>query len=103
MVIDAGGGTVDLSTYKFTSVDPITVEEIAASDCKWRVIPYTNTPHHQRLCFSGIFQGSIRVNLRAAEYLKGACDSNLRHNSQLILYQRSLLTLDTTTTICYRP
>ena len=33
MVIDAGGGTVDLSTYTFTSVSPITVEEIATPDC----------------------------------------------------------------------
>ena len=34
MIIDAGGGTVDLSTYTFTSVSPITVEEIATPDCE---------------------------------------------------------------------
>lgn len=34
MIVDAGGGTVDLSTYKFNSTAPITVEEIAPVDCK---------------------------------------------------------------------
>ena len=35
MIIDAGGGTVDLSTYKFLTVNPITVEEIAPPDCQF--------------------------------------------------------------------
>lgn len=34
MVVDAGGGTVDLSTYYFTEIAPVTVEEIAPTDCK---------------------------------------------------------------------
>ena len=34
MIIDAGGGTIDLSTYKFTSVNPMSAEEIAPPDCK---------------------------------------------------------------------
>ena len=33
MLIDAGGGTVDLSTYYFKSVSPIVLEEIAPIDC----------------------------------------------------------------------
>jgi hypothetical protein len=33
MIIDAGGGTVDLSTYSFTAVRPISVEEIALPGC----------------------------------------------------------------------
>ena len=35
MIVDAGGGTVDLSSYKFTTATPITVEEIAPTDCKY--------------------------------------------------------------------
>ncbi|KIP02230.1 hypothetical protein PHLGIDRAFT_122658 [Phlebiopsis gigantea 11061_1 CR5-6] len=50
MVIDAGGGTVDLSTYKFTAVNPTSVEEIAPSDC--------------------IFHGSTRINMLALRFLK---------------------------------
>ncbi|EKM51021.1 uncharacterized protein PHACADRAFT_212923 [Phanerochaete carnosa HHB-10118-sp] len=50
MIIDAGGGTIDLSTYKFTTASPVSVEEIAAPGC--------------------ILQGSTRVNMRAMEFLK---------------------------------
>ncbi|KAL4244988.1 hypothetical protein ABKN59_002854 [Abortiporus biennis] len=48
-IIDAGGGTVDLSTYTFTQTSPISVEEIAPPGC--------------------IIQGSTRVNVRAKEFL----------------------------------
>lgn len=34
MIVDAGGGTVDLSTYRFTDMSPISVEEIAPPGCK---------------------------------------------------------------------
>lgn len=34
MVIDAGGGTVDISSYSFTSTTPLAVEEIASADCE---------------------------------------------------------------------
>lgn len=35
MIIDAGGGTVDLSSYSITSATPIKISEIAAPDCKY--------------------------------------------------------------------
>ena len=34
MMVDAGGGTVDISTYRCTSSQPITLEELTRSDCK---------------------------------------------------------------------
>ena len=34
LIIDAGGGTVDLSTYSFDSTSPITVSEVTSPDCK---------------------------------------------------------------------
>ncbi|KAI0656113.1 hypothetical protein C8Q70DRAFT_391425 [Cubamyces menziesii] len=49
MIVDAGGGTVDISSYSFTSTSPLTVEEIASADC--------------------IMQGSTRVNVRAENFL----------------------------------
>ncbi|KAI0785955.1 hypothetical protein C8Q75DRAFT_794294 [Abortiporus biennis] len=50
MIIDAGGGTIDISTYTFTNATaPITVEEIAPPGC--------------------IIEGSTRVTLRAQEFL----------------------------------
>ncbi|PCH36680.1 hypothetical protein WOLCODRAFT_20683 [Wolfiporia cocos MD-104 SS10] len=36
MIVDAGGGTVDLSTYKFTKMVPLTIEEVVAPDYKLR-------------------------------------------------------------------
>ncbi|GJE96026.1 heat shock protein 70 family protein [Phanerochaete sordida] len=50
MVIDAGGGTIDISTYKFVKTHPMTVEEIAPANC--------------------VLQGSTRVNIRAREFLQ---------------------------------
>ena len=34
MIVDAGGGTVDISSYALTSTTPIAVEEIATAECK---------------------------------------------------------------------
>ena len=34
MIIDAGGGTVDLSSYSFTSMAPISASEDAAPGCE---------------------------------------------------------------------
>lgn len=33
MIIDAGGGTVDISTYAIIKSSPITVEEISSPEC----------------------------------------------------------------------
>ncbi|KAH9946441.1 hypothetical protein B0H21DRAFT_693711 [Amylocystis lapponica] len=50
LIVDAGGGTVDLSTYTFTTTSPLTVEEIATPGC--------------------IMQGSTRINVRALSFLQ---------------------------------
>ncbi|KAI8977711.1 hypothetical protein BD414DRAFT_538976 [Trametes punicea] len=50
MIVDAGGGTVDISSYSFMSTSPLCVEEIASADC--------------------IMQGSTRLNVRAERFLK---------------------------------
>lgn len=34
MVVDAGGGTVDVSTYTINEVAPMSVREIAAPECE---------------------------------------------------------------------
>lgn len=33
MIIDAGGGTVDISSYSFLSKAPVSVEEVVKADC----------------------------------------------------------------------
>ncbi|KAI0738321.1 hypothetical protein C8Q80DRAFT_1113973 [Daedaleopsis nitida] len=52
MIIDAGGGTVDISSYSFVSTTPLVVEEIASAECE---------------C---VMQGSTRVNVRAEKFLR---------------------------------
>ncbi|KAH9940124.1 uncharacterized protein BXZ73DRAFT_43112 [Epithele typhae] len=56
IIVDAGGGTVDISSYEFTSMSPLTVEEVNPPDC--------------------LLQGSTRVNVRAEAYLKGSSFGN---------------------------
>ncbi|KZT00295.1 uncharacterized protein LAESUDRAFT_764717 [Laetiporus sulphureus 93-53] len=51
LIVDAGGGTVDISAYKFVTVAPLSMEEVATPDC--------------------ILQGSTRVNVRAQAFLQG--------------------------------
>ncbi|KAI0313393.1 hypothetical protein OF83DRAFT_1175706 [Amylostereum chailletii] len=64
MVVDAGGGTVDLSTYSFTQRSPIKIAEIAPPDC--------------------IIQGSVIVRQRAHDYLKSKLkDSRFGQKSYL--------------------
>ncbi|PCH36683.1 hypothetical protein WOLCODRAFT_157381 [Wolfiporia cocos MD-104 SS10] len=50
MVVDAGGGTVDISTYKFSALSPLAIEEVVAPDC--------------------IMQGSTTINVRARVFLE---------------------------------
>ncbi|KAM5545516.1 hypothetical protein V8D89_000554 [Ganoderma adspersum] len=51
IIVDAGGGTVDVSSYRFLSTAPIAVEEVTSPECT--------------------LQGSTRVNVRLLEFLKG--------------------------------
>ncbi|CCM04628.1 uncharacterized protein FIBRA_06812 [Fibroporia radiculosa] len=51
MIVDAGGGTVDISTYVVRCGNTLTVEEIAPPEC--------------------IYQGSAIVSFRAKDFLKG--------------------------------
>ncbi|KAI0031107.1 hypothetical protein K488DRAFT_52773 [Vararia minispora EC-137] len=50
MIIDAGGGTVDLSTYTFASVSPVEVKEAFLPDC--------------------VFEGSVMVRRRAERHIR---------------------------------
>ncbi|KAH9940105.1 uncharacterized protein BXZ73DRAFT_99103 [Epithele typhae] len=50
MIVDAGGGTVDISSYGFNSTAPLVVEEVASPDC--------------------LLEGSNILNLRAEKHLR---------------------------------
>lgn len=42
LIVDAGGGTVDLSKYSFVTTSPITVEEVTSPDCQFLSFSYGN-------------------------------------------------------------
>lgn len=69
MIIDAGGGTIDLSTYQFLSENPISMEEIAPAGCE-RICLSIHSVLSLRHFHSGILQGSTTVNVRAQEFLE---------------------------------
>lgn len=52
LIADAGGGTLDISSYAIKGASPLVIEEIAPPDC--------------------IFAGSVFVSRRAREFLEGA-------------------------------
>ncbi|EPT00710.1 hypothetical protein FOMPIDRAFT_150495 [Fomitopsis schrenkii] len=55
-IVDCGGGTIDVSTYRFVDSGPVTVEESAIPEC--------------------IIQGSTMVNRRAEELLRNKLRSS---------------------------
>lgn len=72
MIIDAGGGTVDLSTYKITQVGPIAVKEIAPSDCEFlcRILCFRDSSSGVALRYlSRICNGTSRSNRLPQKYI----------------------------------
>ncbi|PIL34583.1 hypothetical protein GSI_03362 [Ganoderma sinense ZZ0214-1] len=51
IIVDAGGGTIDVSSYRFLSTYPVSVEEVTSPECT--------------------LQGSTQVNVRLLKFLKG--------------------------------
>jgi hypothetical protein len=67
MIVDAGGGTIDLSAY-FMTFSPPSFEEIAPAECESKVLvlqPDINQSH-----YPGRLQGSIFVSRRARAFLE---------------------------------
>lgn len=38
IVVDAGGGTVDLTTYTLVTATPVVMEEVAPPDCEYVIL-----------------------------------------------------------------
>ena len=68
VVIDAGGGTIDLSMFSMTSL-PISVEEIAPAECK-QLSPTAEFLFTHLYPFLGRLQGSVFVTRRARALLQ---------------------------------
>ena len=70
MIIDAGGGTIDISTYKVLSTEPLQVEELYEPECELDELRY-QIPYLRTL-FVGLLQGGEFVTARAREMVQGA-------------------------------
>ena len=65
---DAGGGTLDISSYAIRGTSPLVIEEIAPPDCT-----FPSFPHRQSYVASlvaGVFSGSVFVSRRARAFLE---------------------------------
>lgn len=71
MIVDAGGGTIDISSYVFLSTSPVSVEEVTSADCAYPDF-HSSGDHPSSLYCVGILQGSTRVNVRAENFLRGS-------------------------------
>ena len=71
VIIDAGGGTIDLSMFSMTSI-PIFGEEIAPAECMQRS-PTTEILLTHLHSFLGRLQGSVFVTRRARVFLQSWC------------------------------
>jgi hypothetical protein len=73
LVADAGGGTLDISSYAMRGVSPLVIEEIAPPDCEWPLF-FFSTPCLgnliQKQLFAGIFAGSVFVGRRARAFFE---------------------------------
>jgi hypothetical protein len=67
MIIDAGGGTVDISTYTFISDTPIKVKEIAIPAC----MCLHSLVQFNLATILGVFEGSVIVRQRAENHIRG--------------------------------
>jgi hypothetical protein len=71
VIIDAGGGTVDISAYrKVTTAKDESFEELARPQCEPRFRLLNNYVFNVRE-ITGLFEGSIFVSNRAYNHLKG--------------------------------
>ena len=70
--MDAGGGTVDVSTYQRVNSHEgkRMFEEIAVPQCKRSIISFTFV---DSLSIAGYFHGSVFVTFQAKDFLKGVC------------------------------
>ena len=69
LIIDAGGGTIDISTYKVIGNGPLQVEELYEPQCESH--PSKRQVFLFKLSIPGFVQGGELVTVRATEMVKG--------------------------------
>ena len=70
LIVDAGGGTIDISTYKVLNTRPLRVEELYEPKCELDGLRYPI--FCLRVPFLGLLQGGEFVTARARAMVQGA-------------------------------
>ena len=76
LIIDAGGGTIDISTYKVLSNGPLQVEELYEPKCESDLLQWHVSSSKRTI--SGFVQGGELVTVRATEMIKGMHKHSIR-------------------------
>jgi len=76
LIIDAGGGTIDISTYKVIGNAPLQVEELYEPQCESD--PSNCQVFSVKSSIPGFVQGGELVTVRAAEMVKGVLKCTAR-------------------------
>ena len=74
IVADAGGGTLDVSSYILRGTHPLQIEEVAPPDCKPLLVrtPLSSaTLADSPLLLAGVFSGAVFVSRRCRVFLQG--------------------------------
>lgn len=72
LVADAGGGTLDISSYAIRGTTPLVIEEIAPPDCTSAVFRHTSLPN-VRLAFQVYFLGLFLLVVGQEHSFKVIC------------------------------
>ena len=84
---DAGGGTLDISSYAIKGVSPLLIEEIAPPDCTSSFFFRTSSLTHF-LTFPfipGLFSGSVFVSRRARRFLEQKLQGSAQYSTPAML------------------
>ena len=87
VVADAGGGTLDISSYAIKGVSPLLIEEIAPPDC---TSSFFYSPFHDRFPIHfrfilGLFSGSVFVSRRARKFLEQKLNGSPQYSTPAML------------------
>lgn len=84
---DAGGGTLDISSYAIKGVFPLLIEEIAPPDCTPSFfLPFIYNLHALRFhTILGLFSGSVFVSRRARKFLEHRLSGSPQYSAPAVL------------------
>lgn len=81
---DAGGGTLDISSYAIKGVSPLLIEEIAPPDCTSSFFISNSLFLHFRF-IPGLFSGSVFVSRRARKFLEQKLSGSQQYGNPAML------------------